>query len=326
MDYILFNSDGSIKETHLNQYVQQGENSKKIEISIDGIDDDTDLLAQAFCTLPNKQTITLLGTWSAELAGLGEAGWTFSITDSVTHYYGVVLVAIRVKNTDTDLTLVTYPFALVINQTGVQPEADSGVTLEELDGYLKLVLSWIDNLNLENGEGENSLQQKGGCVAGYDHQFAVGKFNDNQSTNLFEVGNGTANDERSNAFEVHDDGRASVGAEATNNMDVVTFKQLGDRYWSHLIALTPSENEYPYYLLRIVNKRKAAYSSVSDIVSEMTNALTIHILVNNGTLGIPDQRLLFIDYDGTNLKFFDADGTVTTKTKTAVSIDLVSNY
>ena len=109
-------------------------------------------------------------------------------------------------------------------------------------------------------------------------------------------------------------------------MDVVTFKQLGDRYWTHLIALTPTENDYPFYLLHIVNKRKTAYSSVSDIVSEITSALSVCIIVNNGTLGIPDQRLLFIDYDGTNLKFFDANGTVTTKTKTAVSIDLVSNY
>jgi hypothetical protein len=44
-------------------------------------------------------------------------------------------------------------------------------------------------------------------VAGYDNQHVSGKYNDNQSDTLFEVGNGTADDARSNAFEVYDTGR-----------------------------------------------------------------------------------------------------------------------
>lgn len=44
-------------------------------------------------------------------------------------------------------------------------------------------------------------------IAGYRDQTAIGKYNDNQADTLFEVGNGTADDARSNAFEVYDTGR-----------------------------------------------------------------------------------------------------------------------
>lgn len=44
-------------------------------------------------------------------------------------------------------------------------------------------------------------------IAGNNSQTAIGKFNDNKTDTLFEVGNGTADDARSNAFEVYDTGR-----------------------------------------------------------------------------------------------------------------------
>lgn len=43
-------------------------------------------------------------------------------------------------------------------------------------------------------------------VASQRDQFVIGKYNDNQSSTLFEVGNGTANDARSNAFVVQSNG------------------------------------------------------------------------------------------------------------------------
>lgn len=46
-------------------------------------------------------------------------------------------------------------------------------------------------------------------IANYPHQTVVGKLNDNKSTTLFEIGNGTNTANRSNAFEVYNDGKIS---------------------------------------------------------------------------------------------------------------------
>lgn len=45
-----------------------------------------------------------------------------------------------------------------------------------------------------------------GNVAGYSAQTVVGKYNNNKSDTLFEVGNGTSDDDRKNAFEISGDG------------------------------------------------------------------------------------------------------------------------
>lgn len=55
-----------------------------------------------------------------------------------------------------------------------------------------------------------------GLKAQYDHQVAVGRYNDNQSGNLFEVGNGTSNANRSNAFEVNDAGDMTAAGDVTD--------------------------------------------------------------------------------------------------------------
>ena len=47
-------------------------------------------------------------------------------------------------------------------------------------------------------------------VAGYSNQTTIGKYNDNKSANLFEIGNGTANDARTNAFEVASNGNMEL--------------------------------------------------------------------------------------------------------------------
>ena len=49
-------------------------------------------------------------------------------------------------------------------------------------------------------------------VAGYEAQTVIGKFNDNKEDTLFEVGNGTSNTNRNNAFEVYKNGDVKIGA------------------------------------------------------------------------------------------------------------------
>ena len=59
-------------------------------------------------------------------------------------------------------------------------------------------------------------------IASKSSQTAIGKYNDNKSNTLFEVGNGTADDARSNAFVVYSSGKAEIGADPTTNMGVAT--------------------------------------------------------------------------------------------------------
>lgn len=54
-------------------------------------------------------------------------------------------------------------------------------------------------------------------IAHYIAQTAIGKYNDNQSSTLFEVGNGTSNSARSNAFEVYSNGDVNVQGQILRN-------------------------------------------------------------------------------------------------------------
>lgn len=80
-------------------------------------------------------------------------------------------------------------------------------------------------INLENGTGKNSVQQKG-TTASYDNMATFGKFNKNSPDNIFEIGYGTDTNNRLNAFEVLKDGRAKVQSAPTENDDVVRLQEL----------------------------------------------------------------------------------------------------
>ncbi len=59
-------------------------------------------------------------------------------------------------------------------------------------------------------------------TAGYDYQHVSGKFNDNKSTTLFEVGNGTGSNAKSNALEVYSSGDLNITGEYKKNGSVWT--------------------------------------------------------------------------------------------------------
>lgn len=75
--------------------------------------------------------------------------------------------------------------------------------------------------------GSNSHAQNRRTVAGYACQTAIGKYNANSSANAFEVGNGTADDARSNAFTVGWDGTLYTArdTDTTTVADVLTAAQ-----------------------------------------------------------------------------------------------------
>ena len=61
-----------------------------------------------------------------------------------------------------------------------------------------------------NAQGDYSHAGGYYTTAYFDYQTVIGKHNNNKSTTLFEVGNGTSNNAKSNAFEVYSDGKFSL--------------------------------------------------------------------------------------------------------------------
>ena len=62
-------------------------------------------------------------------------------------------------------------------------------------------------------------------IAGYEYQLISGKYNKNKSNTLFEVGNGTSDTDRKNAFEVLVDGRAKVQTAPSEDDDIVRYSE-----------------------------------------------------------------------------------------------------
>lgn len=79
---------------------------------------------------------------------------------------------------------------------------------------------------LTTASGNYSHAQNQNTVAGHSAQTAIGRFNDNQTTTAFEIGNGTDDNNRSNAFTVDWDGSTSIALDTTAQTGTVD----GDLY------------------------------------------------------------------------------------------------
>lgn len=166
MDYIILNNDGSLNKQSLDRYINQGSHGvDKIFIGwANGLA--TDFL-QAVFTLPNQMTNTVLGEFEENYNYDGEHtinGWVITLTDAQTTYNGLLMVSARIIRNG--IVQVAYPFSLCINETGVRPETDSGVTLAQIDSYLLNLQNLVTGAVQANTDGafsntsENPLQNK----------------------------------------------------------------------------------------------------------------------------------------------------------------------
>lgn len=94
--------------------------------------------------------------------------------------------------------------------------------------------------------GDYSHAQNDHTLAAYKSQTAMGKYNSNKVDTLLEVGNGSGDEARSNAFEVYDDGHAEVKTMGTTDNSLTTKKYVDDR----IPAATTANNGQ---FLRVVN-------------------------------------------------------------------------
>lgn len=146
MNYILLNSDGSVLTQSIEYYIQQGSTGTDKIFFASKSFQDTDV-GQAICTLPNGQQNTLIGEWNtAEYQGETYGGFVFTLTTAQTNYNGGLMMALAVYRSN--VRLVNYPLYAVINETGLQSDTDTGVTVEEINTYLRQVQNM---LRIDNG-------------------------------------------------------------------------------------------------------------------------------------------------------------------------------
>lgn len=157
MNYIIFKTDGSILTQNLEYYIQQGNSGDEIFVGWEDANEDD--IAIAVFTLPNKETNTIAGIYDSKTIIVDEEeqtfnGWTFTLTSAQTTYNGLLQMAIRINRNNQ--VVVSYPIGLIINETGVMPETDSGVTIEELNSYL-LQLERLSRSGIDFYEFDNSV-------------------------------------------------------------------------------------------------------------------------------------------------------------------------
>jgi len=99
------------------------------------------------------------------------------------------------------------------------------------EGYYSTASSWYSHAegNHTSATANNTHASGNNTVAGYANQFVCGLFNDNKSTDIFEVGNGRT-DAPSNALELTETGNLTVAGDVTdgsgNKLSTVLGKKL----------------------------------------------------------------------------------------------------
>lgn len=166
MDFIILKSDGSLQKQSLTRYIQQGSHGVD-EIFIGWANATSSQTLQAVFTLPNQLTNTELGVFEEDYEyepGETMSGWVITLTENQTRYNGALMVSARVILNG--FVQVAYPFALCINETGVRPETDSGITLAQLDSYLLNIQNLVTGAVRQNTDAalsstsENPVQNK----------------------------------------------------------------------------------------------------------------------------------------------------------------------
>lgn len=102
-------------------------------------------------------------------------------------------------------------------------------------------------------------------------QTAIGKFNNNKETTLFEIGNGIDDANRSNAFEVYNDGHGELQTQGTSDNSIVINKTLIDE-------------------LNKVNEKVAILESTIQKILNMVQSNNS----NNGIVGLVEQNTVLL--------------------------------
>lgn len=147
--YIIFNQDGSIKESQLNDYVNQySDGVNFIDVVVYGTSPD-DYTASATYTLPNGESLTDTGVYKSNIAtSLGEMqGYRFTLHSAHTQYDGPLTFSLVATKTD-KTQLFTYAYGIVINPSAGKKTTE--VTWEEYQSLLAQLASYQLRFSSQN--------------------------------------------------------------------------------------------------------------------------------------------------------------------------------
>lgn len=230
MNYIIFKTNGSILIQNLEYYIQQGNSGDEIFVGWEDANEDD--IAIAVFTLPNRETNTIAGIYDTKTIIVDEEertfnGWTFTLTLDQTTYNGLLQMAIRINRNNQ--VVVSYPIGLIINETGVMPDTDSGVTIEELNSYLlqleRLSRSGIDFYEFDNSvDTLNKINER----VGIDKVFAM-SFNGEISFCVLKRNGSNFKLAVNNSFGYYISDY-SVGSTIINNLQYTEFGVVANNY------------------------------------------------------------------------------------------------
>jgi len=135
---IIFNSDGSINDSELAGYVQQGSNRAN-SICIAYADSRRDGLSAYLTALrPDGVTITIAAaSASFDCNGKRYEGWEAPVTSNFTKYAGTVQCTAVVID-GSEAVIANYPFSVTVNATGapIAGEWDSPINVAQYNDYM----------------------------------------------------------------------------------------------------------------------------------------------------------------------------------------------
>ena len=153
--YIIFNKDGSVKESQLNDYINQySDGVNTIDIAIEGSSFDNYTGSVSY-TFSNGDTATDSGTpinYIQTSSGV-YTGWRFTLHSAYTQYEGELKATfIGITNSSNPVTLFSYPVTMTVNATSTARQVE---------------LTWEQFKSLEQAQADYQLQYSSTNVRGY---------------------------------------------------------------------------------------------------------------------------------------------------------------
>lgn len=156
--YVIFNQDGSIKETQLGKYVNQHSKGVDfVDVAIDGRTNE-DYACDANFALPNDTNVTETAQvrYNIVTSSGTYSGYRIEFNEAETEYEGDLTCSIRVYNKD-GRVLWTFPFSIVVNKT--TGYGDENITNDQYESLVRSLSNYQLMFSKSNVRSYSSMDE-----------------------------------------------------------------------------------------------------------------------------------------------------------------------
>ena len=156
--YVIFNQDGSIKETQLGKYVNQHSKGVDfVDVAIDGRTNE-DYACDANFALPNDANVTETAQINNKIVTSSGTygGYRIGFNEAETEYDGDLSCSIRVYNKDGSV-LWTFPFSIVVNKT--TGYGDENITNDQYESLVRSMANYQLMFSKTNVRSYETLEE-----------------------------------------------------------------------------------------------------------------------------------------------------------------------